>query len=308
LRRSAAAWYLDGPGPGEIAPCRRARPLIYAVVGVWNEDDIAYALVRHLWAQGVDRVLVLDDDSDDRTVEESLAAGAEVLLNPSTGGYSEALRSSRLRDLIAAQTDAAGGDVWWLVLDADEFPRGPDSTTVRELVDRAPGWVDVVGSRVLDHVPSPATEYRRRRHPLPFFPLARWFRSAFCGRGHWKHPLMRVRHAGDVYPLPGHHAVATADGRRAREYAPTLLTHHFPLRARARTEDKLRRAMAPGGRYGASPDEFSRARLRTRLDALDDLYAGRYDRVSSGFIGDRRVGIAVSDWRALVPPAERTPA
>jgi hypothetical protein len=207
--------------------------------------------------------------------------------------------------VIATRTAAAGGDVWWLVLDADEFPRGPGATTVRELVELAPGWVDVVGSRVLDHVPARSAEYVARQHPLAFFPQARWFRSAFCGRGHWKHPLMRVRVAGDVYPLPGHHAVGTADGRRAREYEPTLLMHHFPLRARDRTEGKLRRAMAPGDRYGSSPDAFTRARLAERLAALDDLYEGRYDLVASGFCGDRRRGIVVSDWRELVPPLER---
>ena len=305
LRRSAAAWQIDGPGGGPAGCTSRPRPLIYAVAAVWNEEDIVYALVEHLWAQGIDRVFVIDDESDDETVAEAGAAGADVLPARSDGTYSEAVRTARVRDAMATYTEAAGGDVWWLVVDADEFPRGPDGTTVRDLVERAPGWVDVVGSRVLDHVPSGSREYLPRHPPLPFFPLARWFRNAFCGRGHWKHPLMRVRWAGDVYPMTGHHTVGTSDGRRARESGPTLLTHHFPLRARRRTEEKLRRAMAPGGRYGASPDTFTRVRIRERVRALDDLYTGRYELVASGFSGDRRMGIAVSDWRALVPPLER---
>jgi hypothetical protein len=210
-----------------------------------------------------------------------------------------------VRNAVATYTEAAGGDVWWLVVDADEFPCGPDGTTVRDLVERAPGWVDVVGSRVLDHVPAQRVPYLPRDPPLRAFPLARWYRSAFCGRGHWKHPLIRVRSAGDVYPMPGHHTVGTSDGRRAREYEPTLLTHHFPLRARSRTEEKLRRAMATDGRYRGSPDGFTRARILERLEALDDLYAERYELVASGFCGDRRVGITVCDWRALVPPLER---
>lgn len=305
LRRSVASWQVDGPGPGPICAAANARPSIHAVIGVWNEEDIVFALVRHLWAQGVDRVLVIDDDSDDATVEEATAAGAEVIRARSDGAYSEAVRTMRVRDTIARQTDAAGGDVWWLVLDADEFPCGPDRTTVRELVEHAPEWVDVVGSRVLDHVPARSMEYVPRQHPLPFFPEARWFRRGFCGRGHWKHPLMRVRRAGDLYPLAGHHAVATADGRRAREYGPTLLMHHFPLRARGRTEDKLRRGMAPGGRYAAGADAFTRTRVRERLEMLDHLYEGRYELVASGFCGDQLIGIDVSDWRTFVPPSER---
>jgi glycosyltransferase involved in cell wall biosynthesis len=308
LRRSAAAWQIDGPGAGPVLGTSRPRPLIYAITAVWNEEDIVYALVEHLCAQGVDRVFVIDDESDDATVAEATAAGAEVIRTRSDGTYSEAVRSARVRDAIATYTEAAGGDVWWLVVDADEFPRGPDGTTVRDLVERAPGWVDVVGSRVLDHVPAGADDYLPRQPPLPFFPLARWFRSAFCGRGHWKHPLIRVRQAGDVYPMPGHHTVGTVDGRRAREWVPTLLTHHFPLRAHRRTEEKLRRAMTPDGRYATSPDGFTRDRILERLRALDDLYAGRYERVASGFAGDRRMGITVSDWRALVSPLERATA
>jgi hypothetical protein len=305
LRRRIAAWQVDGPGPGPVSPPARARPLIHAVVGVWNEEDIVFALVEHLHAQGVDRVLVIDDESDDSTAQEAAAAGAELLRLRSSGRYSEALRTQRFRDAIAAGTDAAGGDVWWLVLDADEFPRGPDGMSVRELVEDAPAWVDVVGARVLDHVPASSKEYRARRPPLQYFPHARWRRCAFCPRGHWKHPLMRVRWAGDVVALPGHHAVGTGDGRRAREHVATLLMHHFPLRARERTEARLRRAFAPGGRYAASPDWFTRERLRERLQALEHLYAGRYELVASGFCGDRLLGIEVCDWRELVAPLER---
>ena len=308
LRRRIAAWQVDGRGPGPDAPSTRDRPLLHAVVGVWNEEDIVYALVEHLHAQGVDHVLVIDDASDDATAHEAAAAGAEVLSVRGCGAYSEALRTRRFRDAIAASTDACGGDVWWLVLDADEFPRGPGGTTVRELVEDAPPWVDVVGARVLDHVPDISNEYVPRRPPLEYFPHARWFRTAFCAHGHWKHPLMRVRQAGDVVALPGHHAVATGDGRRAREHDASLLMHHFPLRARARTEGKLRRAMAPAGRYAASPDGFSHDRLRERLEALDHIYAGRYELVESGFCGDPRRGIAVCDWRELVAPLEREDA
>jgi hypothetical protein len=283
----------------------RDRPLIYAVAAVWNEDDIIHALVAHLLSQGVDRVFVIDDESDDATRSEAAAAGAEVVALRSSGTYSEVARSRRVQKLVSEQTEDVGGDVWWLVVDADEFPRGPGGLTVRDLVERCPPWVDVVGSRVLDHVPSNPVDYEPRRAPLPFFPLARWYQNPYCPRGHWKHPLIRVRKTGDIAPMPGQHTVRASDGRRAREFGPTLLTHHFPLRNRDRTEAKLRRAAAPGSRYSASPDAFTRWRVKQRLAAFEDLYEGRYERVASGFPGDVRIGIEVREWWSLVPAAER---
>lgn len=304
--RAVNAWQVDGAGPGPAGPRNRRRALLHAVAAVWNEDDIIYALTEHLFAQGADRVIVIDDASDDATREEAADAGADVILVESDGTYSERVRSSRVQTVIADETTRAGEDVWWLIVDGDEFPRGPDGRTVRELIEDAPDWVDVVGSRVLDHLPPLEGGYIQRQPPLPLFPLARWYHNPYCPRGHWKHPLIRVRTSGDITPMPGHHTVRTADRRRAREFGPTLLTHHFPLRDRDRTEAKLRRAARPGSRYAASPDSFTRWRVQQRLAAMDDLYAGRYDRVPSGYPGGARRGIRAVDWRTLVPPSERT--
>lgn len=150
-RRAAGSWQRIGTGPGPLET--RERPLLYGVVAAWNEDDVIYATVRHLRGQGCHRVFVLDDGSDDHTASEAHEAGANVVAITSDGVYREATRCRMIRALIAEQTEDAGGDVWWLVADADEFPRGYGGLTVGEVVAGLPGWVDTVGSRVIEHLP-----------------------------------------------------------------------------------------------------------------------------------------------------------
>jgi glycosyltransferase involved in cell wall biosynthesis len=302
VRRLARAWQTGSASPGPRDVAAPPRPILCAVVGAWNEADVIWATVRNLLVQEVERVFVIDDDSSDGTVEEARAAGATVVSNSSGVGLTEITRNELVRRLVGEQTAELGGDVWWLVLDADEFPRGP-GMTIRELVCSLPGWVDVVGSRVLEHVPSSTSFYRPRTHPASSIPLARWYHYPYCRRGHWKHPLFRVRAPGDVYPTCGAHAVGTTDGRRAREAAATLLVHHAPLRDQATTEARLRGVTA---RHAALADHGVMERIRRRLEITDLVYSDRYEAVPNYFFpGERRRGLVLRDWRALTPPAER---
>ena len=304
-RREIARWVRTGSGPGPSAASARPEPLLLAVIAAWNEDDIIFATVRNLLAEGIDRVLVIDDDSDDDTRSEAEQAGASVVRRRSDGRYSEEARAASIRELVATTTAAEGGDVWWLVVDADELPRGPGGTTVRELVRSLPPWVDVVGSYVLDHVPHSGSRYEPRDHPVTAFPLARPYANPYCGQGHWKHQLLRVRNAGDLAPLAGQHVALTGDGRQAREPVAALLMHHFPLRGKERTAAKFMRASYPGGRYARSPDAFTRTRLLHRIAELEAHYADAPHLVPNPFPGQRRNAVGVRPWQELVGEADR---
>lgn len=298
-RRGVDRWHRIGPGPGPNQESVRPSPLLVGIAAVWNEDDVIYATVRNLFDQGADKVFVIDDGSDDATGQEAAAAGASVVFEKNEGVYREADRCEKIRKLIRDQTAELGGDVWWVVVDADEFPQGPDNTTIRDFIQALPAWVDVVGSRVLDHWPSETEAYRCREHPLTAFPLAQWYRWPWCRNGHWKHQLFRARTPGDLVPMPGHHTVRAADGRRVREYQMSLLMHHFAIRNRQRTEAKLRRSIVSGGRYDRSPDTFTRWRIAQRLHSLDHVYAGRVDLVPNCFPGEPLLGLSLRDWRQL---------
>ncbi len=301
--RNLLAWQTFEAGEGPSEPSRRPQPLILGLTAAWNEEDVIWATTRNLLNQGADEVFVIDDGSSDSTAGEAQAAGATVVEVAGSVSYSEADRSHRIRQFIDEQTTRAGEDVWWIVVDSDEFPRGPDGATIRAFVESQPPWVDTAGSRMLEHVPSATSSYRWRTHPAASIPLAYWYTYPYCARAHHKHQLFRVRAAGDIIPSSGRHTIATRDGRRVREASASLLVHHAPLRDRVETENRLRAAAA--GRY-ANASAFPRARLAHRLEVLDSLYAGRFDAVRNELPGHRRRGLVLDDWRKLVPPAEQT--
>jgi hypothetical protein len=179
---------------------------------------------------------------------------------------------------------------------------GPVGRLADELVEDVPGWVDVVGSTVIEHLPSSTSAFGPRAHPAVAAPLARVIREPFCPRGHWKHQLFRVRTPGDVYPLNGWHTVGTGDGRLVREASASLLVHHVPIRDRARTTARLKLALA--GRYAT---DVGHARLTWRLEMVEGLYEDRPETITNYFLpGQRLRGLDLRDWRELVGERERT--
>lgn len=308
-RRYAGSWQVfesELTDPRPVVADIDDRPLVYGLCGAWNEDDVIYATVANLYLQGVDEVIVLDDDSDDETAAEAKAAGATVVHDASDGIFEERRRAARINELIDEWTDKAGRPVWWVVVDADEFPRGPAGTTIAEYLRSLPSSVTTVGSRVLEHYPGSGSAPRRRHHPLDELPRARWHNHPACPAGHWKHQVMLARRPGELRFMPGRHTVAAPDWRRpVVESVASLLMHHFPLRDKKRTEEKFRAAASVTGRYTTSTDEFIKRRLAIRLQMLDLVYADRYDLVPNMFPGEPRIGTAVHDWRDLVPERER---
>lgn len=291
------------PGPSHEAT---AVPLIYGLSQAWNEDDVIYATVRNLFIEGIDRVFVIDDASDDDTASEAATAGATVIADASDGKFHEIRRTERIAQVIDEQTAAAGRPVWWVVVDADEFPRGPRGTTVRDHVLTLPPWVDTVGSRVLEHYPAELSTPKSRHHPVDELPNARWHDNPSCPAGHWKHQMLLLRRPGELRFLPGRHAIAAPPDRRpVRESRSSLLMHHVPLRDRQRTEQKIRSAASDSGRYGSSSDTFVKRRLESRLRMLDLAYQDQYHRLPNMFPGEPKTGTSVRDWRDLVIPSER---
>ncbi|MBO2447185.1 glycosyltransferase family 2 protein [Actinomadura barringtoniae] len=280
-------------------------PLIYGLTTVWNEDDVIYATVRNLFLQGVDEVFVVDDESDDDTVTEAKIAGATLIQDASEGTFEEQRRTRRITEFMNDQTATAGRPVWWIVVDADEFPRGPDGTTIRDLVSTLPPSVDTIGSRVLEHYPSRTSAPLPRHHPLDELRMARPHTIAFCPEAHWKHQMVLLRNPGDLAFTPGRHTIQASPARPIVESSASLLMHHFPLRDRERTEQKFRQAAE--SRYTGTTDAFIKKRLRKRLRMLELAYTEQYHLLPNMYPGERKQGTTLKDWQSLVPASERTP-
>jgi hypothetical protein len=264
-------------------------------VAAWNEDDVIWSTVRHLFDQGCARVFVLDDRSDDGTVGEARAAGAEVVVREPTDRWRESDRCAAVNDLVRRESARSGQAAWWLVADADEFPTAPG--TLRAFLDGLPDNVDVVGCQVLEHVPGPDTPaWRRRADPLAMPWLACSYPSDYCPHGHWKHQLFLCRSPGDLVIMPGAHTLRSADGRRVREWHEPITMHHVPLRDLDRVEHRINGVRDGTGRYGTTPDTFTRWRAHQRLEAIAHLRAGRWDALPSSFPGQPRDALALEPW------------
>ena len=51
---------------------------LFATICTWYEADVVYATVKNAFAQGCDRVFIIDNSSPDNTIEEALSAGATL--------------------------------------------------------------------------------------------------------------------------------------------------------------------------------------------------------------------------------------
>lgn len=305
-RRYARTWQSFEPAPEPSAQESSPAPLLYGLTSVWNEDDVVYATVRNLFLQGADKVFVIDDASDDDTVTEAEAAGATIIHDDSDGVFLERRRNDRICQVIDEQTENAERPVWWIVVDADEFPRGPNGLTIRDFVRELPPRVETVGSRVLEHYPSRLSAPKPRFHPIDELPNAHWHNHPACPAGHWKHQMLLVRKPGELRFMPGRHTVAAPpDKKPVIESEQSLLMHHFPLRDRDRTERKLLLSGSTSGRYTKSGDSFLMRRIDSRLRVLDLSYQEQYHLAPNSFPGEPTRGLPVRDWQDLVIPSER---
>lgn len=266
---------------------RRARPLpelrLFAVLGTWMEADVVGACVRNARTQGCERVFLVDNASPDDTVAEAVAAGAEPVVSYGTARFEERMRADLMNGVVR-QVSLASGEpyVWWLYLDADEFPHGPGGRTIRELLAALDRRFRVVGAHYYEHFPTATPAYVPGTHPLDRMPLCRLRTYARCPAGHVKHPLQRFDRDGpEITAGPGFHSVHS----RVPPFEPeaAILLHHFPFREEATTRARLAAFCGPrpdAEARGAFQSGFEReafgkpsAAMR-RWEMLDAIYGG----------------------------------
>lgn len=297
-------WSKPAPQPASPDPLPDAR--LFAILAVWCEEDIIASTVFNAFAQGCERVFIIDNDSPDGTVAAAIAAGAEVVTVYQTAYHDDARRMAEIRAAMEEISPTVDSDhVWWLTCDADEFPHGPAGLTLREYLSGLDRRFRVVGARVFNHYPSGELAHVPGRHPLDYQPLCQEVRVAWCSLWHWKHSLVRWdRHGPPLWPGNGFHRLAPSRERVAEPTAAVFL-HHFQYREREFMLQRLRRECEPGadGLPARSALEESWGHMsgaHYRLLALDDVYAGRWDRVPIPSGNRPQIGVNLRPWEQQV--------
>ena len=274
---------------------------MFAVLGTWMEADVVEATVKNAFMQGCERVFLVDNDSQDDTVPIALSAGAELARSYSTPEFHETVRNRLMNETVAEQSAADGSsNIWWLWLDADEFPHGPRGLTIREYLAALDSAFRIVGARYFNHYPADEPAYVSGAHPLDFQPLAEELLERRCWLWHRKHPLQRFDRGGPAIEVgTGFHRAESGE-HPLLEPSESIFVHHFPYRRRDVT---LRRfeSLLPAATEAARADPERSPAMAVRRRSLDAVYARDWARVEMQLQPDlRRPRVEPLPWTELV--------
>jgi glycosyltransferase involved in cell wall biosynthesis len=273
---------------------------LFAVLGTWMEEDVVEATVANAFAQGVEAVYLVDNASTDGTVARAEAAGAVLAESYRTEVYEERVRMLLMNAVVARVSLASeAAHIWWLWLDADEFPEGPDGRTVADYVGSLDRRFRLVGSTYYNHFPTGTPQYISGFHPIDFQDLCERFvpdQPGYCEQPHWKHPLQRFDRRGPfLSSLQGFHGATLLMGERVTEPVGGIVTHHFPYRDEEVTRKRMEQLCGGANRNGYN-DAIGNSSIKKRFDTLDAVYSGRWDSVDSLQTRAARAGVHPQPW------------
>jgi glycosyltransferase involved in cell wall biosynthesis len=231
--------------------------MIAAVMMVKDEADIIEAQVRHLFAEGIDRLIVADNLSSDGTGEILAELAAELPVTVQVDDEVGYWQSQKMTAL-AHQAGSVGAD-WVVPVDADEVwwsPQGSLADVLRSTT------AAVCAAEAFEHVPQPDDP------PGPF--AAPWRRST-------PQPNRSVafRYQPSAGIAQGNHSVWGVDGARDDNL---LRISEFQYRSFDHFVRKVRNGKAAYDATTLHPLEGAHWR---RLGALsDDELAAEWERMT----------------------------
>jgi hypothetical protein len=294
LERRIAA--IANPDPADTLEDFR----FFAILGTWMEEDVVEATVRNALAQGAEAVYLVDNASTDATVARATAAGAVVAESYQTEVYEEPLRILLMNAAVARLSLASGAaHVWWLWLDADEFPEGPGGLSIAQYLATLDRRFRLVGSTYYNHFPSTKPEYLPGFHPVDFQPLCERYTSRhihFCPQPHWKHPLQRFdRHDRYITAGGGFHTAWLRTRQPLVEPEGGIVTHHVTYRQEAFSRRRLELLCGESARNQHN-DSVGNRTIERRFRSLDAVYAGDWERVNNLRGDGTMLGVHPTPW------------
>ena len=284
--------------PPDAQPLETFR--FFAILGTWMEEDIVEATVRNAFAQGCEAVFVVDNASTDATVERATAAGATLVESFQTDVYEERVRILLMNAAVARISFSTGAPtIWWLWLDADEFPEGPQGLTIAEYLRTLDRRFRIVGSTYYNHFPSAKPEYLPGFHPLDFQPLCEQYTAPFdhgCGMPHYKHPLQRFDREGPFIPSgDGFHTVTPRTGQPLYEPTGGIVTHHITYRDETFTRQRLE-VLCGGPARNLSNNAVGNRSIQQRFESLAAVYAQNWAGVNNMRLTEPILGVHPWPW------------
>ena len=222
-----------------------------------------------------------------------------------TDTFEERYRYNVMNEFVRHQSTTSDVDhLWWLWLDADEFPRPEPGGTIRGMLERIDRRFRVVGARVLNHYPSAGEPaYVSGEHPIDHQPMCEEVPQGICALMHRKHPLQRWDREGPRIDAGlGFHRAECAV-RPLLEPTEPVIVHHVPFREEAVTRRRLELLWSgkDSSAARAREDDDATGHMAARLRSLDAVYAGDWASVHNFMPGAPPTGVDVVDWRELRP-------
>jgi hypothetical protein len=271
----------------------------FAIIGSWMEADVIASTIANAFVQGCERVYLVDNASPDGTLEAGIAAGGIEGRSFATDEYDEQLRLDIMNRVVDdVNATCADDHIWWLYIDADEFPNGPGGMTLREYLASLDRAFRVVGARFLNHYPSGAPEYVAGEHPIDRQPLCEELSENICAGKHRKHPLLRHDKGGNaIHSGIGFHRAHVASDEPLLEPDVPIIEHHFPYRLYETSRMRLE-VLCGGGR--AREGDIATGHMLPRFRSLDAVYAQRWSEVENFLDGRPAYGVTLHQWSELV--------
>ncbi|MFW5932627.1 MAG: glycosyltransferase family 2 protein [Candidatus Hadarchaeota archaeon] len=116
---------------------------IWIVIPAYEEEAMIPSVIEGLQEEGYDKVLVVDDGSEDDTAKVAESAGAEVVIHEANMGLGAAIRTG-LNEILKREGDVA------VTFDADGQH---DPKDVKRLIERLEEASVVIGERHRDEMP-----------------------------------------------------------------------------------------------------------------------------------------------------------
>lgn len=251
--------------------------ILYAITCTWNESDIIYSTVKNLYVQGCDKVFLVDNGSTDNTIAEAKRAGAILVNSFNTHYFDEIKKVSILNSSVMAINEASPHDeIWWIYLDADEFPCGWEGKTLKESLLSIENRIGAIHSQIYDHFPTTEPFHLPDHYPGDFQLYAKKSQIQ-------KIQLIKyTRGKQHIFTYGGFHYY-NAHGEEVIESDKKIELHHFNFRQLEFTKKRLEQLVQkrPDGTaridwmsdYAKRAHSLESTAYHQRLEKIDEIYS-----------------------------------